>query len=323
MIKNNTLNLIKAIAAISVVFIHIKFPNEAGNIITSLARFAVPFFFMTSGYFAYQSNYNKERNLRNIKKILKITLFALIGYFIWKIIYYNYYGNLDLLYNRLTDKEFIKIFFQYNKTVLGMHLWYLLALIYIYIMYYFIDKYQVHKVSYYLIPLILIINILLGEISIFNNIKIEYETTRNFILTGFPFFMIGNLINYNKDKFKFKNKTLVLSIIAFTILTIIEYEIVGSCDIYISTIFLATFIFLYGIKNPNIVGEKNILSIVGEKYSLYIYILQIFVIDAFKILFYPTKSIAINYLTPLIVVVVLILISSIYLEIKNKLKAPK
>lgn len=320
MVKNNTLNLIKAIAAISVVFIHIKFPNEAGNIITSLARFAVPFFFMTSGYFAYQSNYNKERNLRNIKKILKITLFALIGYFIWKIIYYNYYGNLDLLYNRLTDKEFIKIFFQYNKTVLGMHLWYLLALIYIYIMYYFIDKYKVHKVSYYLIPLILIINILLGEITIFNNIKIEYETTRNFMLTGFPFFMLGNLIKYSKEKIKYNNLVLIIFIIIFIITSILEFYKIGTCDLYISTIFLSITLFILGIQNPNLIGNKNILAVIGDKYSLTIFILQIIVIDAFKIWSYPANNIYFEYAEPILIIFILIIISIIYDKIKRKLK---
>ena len=51
--RNKSLDAAKAIAAFLVVFIHISFPGMTGRIIKTLARSAVPFFFMVSGFFCY------------------------------------------------------------------------------------------------------------------------------------------------------------------------------------------------------------------------------------------------------------------------------
>lgn len=50
--RNKSLDAAKAVAACLVVFIHVSFPGQVGQIIKVLARCAVPFFFMISGYFA-------------------------------------------------------------------------------------------------------------------------------------------------------------------------------------------------------------------------------------------------------------------------------
>lgn len=51
--RNKSLDAVKAIAACLVVCIHVSFPGQAGQLVKVLARCAVPFFFMVSGYFCY------------------------------------------------------------------------------------------------------------------------------------------------------------------------------------------------------------------------------------------------------------------------------
>ena len=51
--RNKCLDGMKAIAACMVIFIHIDLPGQTGVFIEALSRFAVPFFFMISGYFCY------------------------------------------------------------------------------------------------------------------------------------------------------------------------------------------------------------------------------------------------------------------------------
>lgn len=51
--KNDCLNVWKGIAAFAVVLIHCTLPGVPGEIIKGIARFAVPLFFLISGYFAY------------------------------------------------------------------------------------------------------------------------------------------------------------------------------------------------------------------------------------------------------------------------------
>jgi len=52
---NNCLDFIKGIACIFVVFMHCEFPGIMGIVVQTISRFCVPFFFMVSGYFCYQS----------------------------------------------------------------------------------------------------------------------------------------------------------------------------------------------------------------------------------------------------------------------------
>ena len=49
--RNTTLDILKAVCCVLVVFIHCKFPSIVGTIVESYARICVPIFFMISGYF--------------------------------------------------------------------------------------------------------------------------------------------------------------------------------------------------------------------------------------------------------------------------------
>ena len=65
--KNNTLELLKLFASYMVVFIHVFFHGNAGIAVDALARFAVPFFFLVSGYYSYQVSCEKIKNNVNVK----------------------------------------------------------------------------------------------------------------------------------------------------------------------------------------------------------------------------------------------------------------
>ena len=52
--KNYTLELLKLFASYMVVFIHVLFYGQTGVIMDTLARFAVPLFFLVSGYYSFQ-----------------------------------------------------------------------------------------------------------------------------------------------------------------------------------------------------------------------------------------------------------------------------
>ena len=59
--KNYTLELLKLFASYMVVFIHIMFYGEMGIIMDTLARFAVPLFFLISGYYSFQIKPEKSQ----------------------------------------------------------------------------------------------------------------------------------------------------------------------------------------------------------------------------------------------------------------------
>ena len=54
---NYCMDFLKGLACIFVVFIHVKFPGDFGQAVQAIARFAVPFFFMVSGYYYFRPDY--------------------------------------------------------------------------------------------------------------------------------------------------------------------------------------------------------------------------------------------------------------------------
>ena len=51
--RNSCLSLLKFIACISVVFVHVPFPGELGSILLWFSQFAASIFIMTAGYYSF------------------------------------------------------------------------------------------------------------------------------------------------------------------------------------------------------------------------------------------------------------------------------
>lgn len=59
--RNQLLNFLKGISCIGVVFIHIKFLEMIGKVVSKLSCFEVPVFFMIAGYYAFGCSENTIR----------------------------------------------------------------------------------------------------------------------------------------------------------------------------------------------------------------------------------------------------------------------
>ena len=88
---NETLYSIRFIACLLIILIHASFLGVLGAIGTYTVRFAVPFFFMVSGYFGYQVTREKLKQRRS--HIVTLCAKAFIGYFLLYMVigWYNYY----------------------------------------------------------------------------------------------------------------------------------------------------------------------------------------------------------------------------------------
>ena len=140
-------------------------------------------------------------------------------------------------------------------------------------------------------------------------------------MCGLPYFLIGNLIQKNKEKLtkSITNNKLIFLIILFTITTLIEKYILIRLnantirDHYISTTFLSIFMFICFIKIP-MVKSDNLLAIIGQKYSLHIYIVHFMFVKLYNM--YVVNEIF-NYLIQIIIFVTSLLVSILYVKVKN------
>ena len=136
----NSIDLFKLLMAIAVVAIHtnpiVKWKNPiAIHIVMMIEDWAVPFFFVASGFFLWNSD--EKHMSQYIKKIIRL-------YCVWTFLslplsIYGYVISGNTVVSCILS--YIKYFFFVGKLYNSYHLWYLLALIYaLFIIYYMRKK---------------------------------------------------------------------------------------------------------------------------------------------------------------------------------------
>lgn len=258
--KNLVLNVAKLIAAYMVVFIHVSFPGKFGTAMVCLARFAVPFFFIVSGYFSY-AKFNQDNIEKIDKKILTTAFLYLESIGLYLLIVLGMLRNSEKFINwllaGLNYKGIIKwLFFNKFHNIELEHLWFIGALLYCYI--FFRIVYRNIKLIR-MLPLLLIFNYIFSE---WNQLLClpsfpEY-ITRNAWFCGIPCFSIGCII---KEKEKvciehFQGKLPFITVAIVEVLALGEAYIVGGMDLYVFSLVAAILLFLYCVTCPRQLPKK-------------------------------------------------------------------
>lgn len=282
--KNYTgIDYFRFIAALLIVAIHtspLASFSETGDFILTriIARVAVPFFLMTSGFFLISRyTYNTEKLGAFVKKTALIYGAAILIYIPINI--YNGYFKMDnLLPNIIKDIVFDGTLY---------HLWYLpAAIVGAVIAWYLVKQWAYRKA--FAVTLVLYIVGLFGDSyygiaenipslnSFYHLIFQVSDYTRNGIFFAPIFFVLGGYISDNKDKLSFKKSiigfTTCFSLMFAEALTLHRFELQRHDSMYVfllpSICFL--FYFLMHFKGKNRAQLRTI--------SLIIYIIHPFVI---------------------------------------------
>lgn len=305
---NYCFDFIKGIACICVVLMHCEFPGEVGILVQSVSRFCVPYFFMISGYFCYYQDISKAKNTSlKIKHIVKITLIASIFYLVFAGFCYLVQPNIT----SFGIKEVIAWIVFNDPIIIAGQLWFLFALIYVYILYMVVQKYNKYNLAYKSIPILIMAYIFLAQGLHVLGVHVENYIYRNFLIEGFTFFMLGHWLHKNELKFNVSNRTIIFTVILSTIMCIVERKILGrDFGVNISTFIQVIAIFLYGINNSK--KHKGILQVIGKKYSMFVYILHPFVWHSLEMI-YNLLGISQNsfamYVMPILIVVLTLILS--------------
>ena len=281
--RNTTLDFLKFFAIAGVVVIHTKpfIENEIGLALNSLARFAVPFFFIISGYlFTKKLNNDLTRYGKQIIKLTKL-------YLSWYLVYLAY--DLIVMISSNTDKSFLENIYQYsyeNLSVInliyygtgtsGYQLWYLPTLILATIVLFVFLS--VNRVKYLLIgSLILHIFGVIGES--YTLILDTWFQTREVLFFGLFYTTLGAFIakNENAVYFSLKSKYYLMLGLLFCALQVLErYILIAklgetlSSDFVFTTIFASLFLFLFALKSPNIGSESLLTKIGGNAVGIFV-----------------------------------------------------
>lgn len=339
-IRYNSLDTYKAIAALWIVCLHGKLPDAVSGEVCALARTAVPFFFMISGFFSYRPNDNDEiRHKMRKQKIIRY-LKILLGV---SLVYTGYYFLL-VVTKRIDMAVFLSnfdlSFWLMNFSSSSGHLWFVRALIYMELIFLFFEPvFGEYRGTWIALALWISDVVFIKYSNFVLHITIPdpyFEILTKFFGTAMVYYILGYQCKIHEKEIvscldKFGKGVSILSGGGLIILNLAEYRILDDTSMnqmpsnYITTFLLSVCIFMWLIANRN-VGSKTCLNKIGKKYSMYIYywhLLVMFVTAALgRIIGMPE----IVYLNPFIVyaetliVSVFMVKSSAYLQRKYENK---
>ena len=277
--RNHVLDAARAAAAYSVVLLHISFPGETGGIINGICRYAVPFFFLVSGYFCFQEPEGKvlKKMPGKVRHILSLAALACPFYILWGYLKCLIEGEDTARWlNELLDGDSIKNLICYNSTSpIRPHLWFLFALFYCYLLFWAAEKFHAHKIAYLLIPVLLGGNFWMSARSLSAGGTYRVMEFRNYLFTGFPFFMLGHLFHGNQKRLAEKLSAAGCLFLAGigVVMTVGEYLWIGQKELFAGSILVSAGLFLFAVLAK---GQKAppFLSRAGEKYAFSIYLLH-------------------------------------------------
>lgn len=324
--KNNCLNFIKGIACFGIVYMHTSYDCMASSVIVCAFRFAVPIFFMISGYYIYYNN--KQLVFEKAKKRCKhIALLFLWAFFInelWKVIINPLIQNktIDLKkwLGELISIKNLKNLLLFSQ--LGGILWFMIALIECYLLLMIINYFDLYKAAYIIAAVLIVAHIIIrGYIQYFSIIPEETNILwfRNCWFMGFPFFMMGNLL-HKKESFiknKISNNILIIMMITGILISFVERYFVV-LEIYWGVLVTVFSMFIFAIQNR----EKKIIPLIswiGENCSMQIYIYQMIMFSVIMILYSKLglNSVVFLIVTPLLIYSTISLLCFIRIKINK------
>lgn len=340
----NNIDLLKIICCIAVIIIHVsaeyvtnanKYENEIffSNLLNCITRFAVPCFIMISGYFAI-SNIKKDTYTQFYRKKLKTIIIPTL---IFSILYFLFYLIIDII-EYLKNGTSIKIGKICDLLVIGnldYHMWYLYMFIFIFAITPLLWKIKDKLGDKNFNKMGIILLLISIPFALTSTHKFNYDIGFSIYFVGY--YILGYTIK-NSAKKKSNSKFLIYILLGFTILFINSFlrlnvlksglrdnnfvvPFIGNLSFVDNFWILIVIGFIFIYKGFCYLDLKISLSKI-TKYSLYIYLIHIFVLKVLKIVLNQQKLKITPYiiipLFTMVIFIISLLLSKFYLIIYKK-----
>lgn len=276
--RNQSVDTFRLFAALFVVILHLRYdslPRDVAVGLRLMSRWAIPFFFIISGYFL-ALKYSKTKRLDVLPTVERLIWIFLL----WVLIYSPFVvmnHNLTTLLKLITSPTFIYF-------GLFSHLWFLPSLMFGYLFISFCHHYNIKILLPIASLAAIIVALLAGSYTMFDiGFPLDYEVARNWL--SIPFLYLGFLF-FQKG---YPNKWVSILLIVFgTGAQIFEAKFLYSqyeISAYDHQFLLGTIPFAIGMAALSLSEWKllqhPILASWGDQYSLGIYLLHPAVIFTF------------------------------------------
>lgn len=266
--ENFCVYFLRGIGCVGVILIHFPFPGYLGGICSSLAEFAVPFFFMTAGYYAYHKDEQEEdgKLRKRIRNTFRITCISVLVYLCYRVLIVRQpWEALSLtqilLWNNL-------------DCIHGLHLWFLPALLYSYLFLYGLHKARLCRWVYWLVPVLFCV-----RLAVIMNPQNDWHMAQNFLFCGIPYMMLGHWFAWKRERTIARMGTAGIGAAAVGGF-LLNYggSVLGCPSVLVETgnIVYSAALFLLAMKKTSRHICRKV-ECIGKTCSLYIYIIHMLV----------------------------------------------
>ncbi|MBR5231810.1 MAG: acyltransferase [Clostridia bacterium] len=311
--RNSSIDAVRAIACAAVLFIHCRFPAPVTQYMDALGRFAVPFFLMVSGFFAYRAD--REQALaaagKHLRATVRLTLIGTLLYAVSNTIHRLRMGQHAFAWlDSLRSAEGVFNFFLFNRAIfLSSVMYYLFALIYVYAIFWLLLRYRAVRHAEKLIPVLLCACVVLTEF-----VGTPWYYSGNFLLTGLPFFLLGHYFARRGISCA-RARYFILPGIVLTLAEAVFFHNDVYC--YIGTLVLSISLLLACLHQPEASVPKALVWF-GRNCSVCVFLIHCAVRDQIY-LFIPETPVHL-WTRPLVILLVSCLLSIGFVFVRKKAK---
>lgn len=342
--RNSTIDIMRLVLATLIVYMHVAdgllFNNRALNASASIidfcilvvARLAVPTFFAISGYYFFKKSQDDEYSsaIKNMKRLFLLFMGGLSICFITNLLLNGFHHTALMV---TPNGLFIGALF--NRIFIVNYagpLWFILALIFCYGIYYIFPRFFQKKYLYLIAGALFFLS--LSTSFPYRGIVMDglpYYVSLSWLCMGLPYFTLGYGIHAYWDSIQkhsprfneFKLLTLA------TALYLIEQFVFFASDLFVSNMtienpitmpLIVASILIAALKHPGKSSAK--LSAIAANYSLYIFIIHLPIANILARFIYSNGiPYSVQYSTGILLWIVVIAICVALAYIYTKIKA--
>ncbi len=279
--RNLFLDFFRFIASVGIILVHIKFRGALGSVLASVGLWGVAFFSVISGYACNGDNNEvmAAKILKRLKRTVVITAITVICYAVFSFFILKSLGKTDLWIQGFTNPvSYLRMLVlgDFEFFYAGA-LWYLVALIYSYVIFYFLVRYNLKKLIYVLTPLTLVFRVIID--TYVRSSDVSWHISANWLVGVLPMMLLGYVIADQKERLEKLPMSLLITISAISAAAMMTASCLRFFNFDISQIFIilcVTSVFLTGIRKPDCYICRPI-AYLGKEDSLYIYLIHMMV----------------------------------------------
>ena len=294
--RNQTIDVVRIIASFFVILCHIHLPEPLRDYSMGLARFAVPFFLLVTGWYLNQGDPRRTVGAarKTLLSILKMTIMSVLlisavntavcliegkALFSWATSFFRRSGSM-------------RLFLMYNRTHwLSSVMWYLFGLLYALVIYLALVRFHALKYAYWAILPLLILNLVRGEA-----MGKAWYYQGNWLYTSLPFLLLGSLLREKGWCSRISTGTAWRMVAVGILATLVEAGIFGEEIIYIGTLPLVLGIFCLAVNSGETCWPVWLADF-GRRCTKYVFLLHCSLRDLIYALTGEPRG-ALRYLMP-------------------------